>query len=152
MIRQMSTREENHEDARLQVARPWPVTVLGLLLLLQALGLLTIGFYMLALLSDLVQTRPVQPATIPALVFTFLAPLALWASVGFLRRWRSAWLNAMLLQGLCLMIALAVYFSENKPAYGYVVMAYSVYMVIYLNHYQVQEAFRTKPALEEEGE
>jgi hypothetical protein len=151
MIIAMSTYQESCEDEKPRASRPWPVTILGLLLLLQAAGLLIIGLYTLTLPPDLLQTMLSQPADTAGLVFTFLAPLALWASAGFLRRWRSAWLNAMLLQGLCLGMALAIYFSHGKPVYAYVVMAYAVFMVVYLNHYEVQEAFRTRPVPEEES-
>jgi hypothetical protein len=149
MIEAMATVEESYEEGRTQVARPWPVTFIGLLLLFQAAGLLVLALYTLAWPFELAQITAEQPAAVAALVFAFLAPFALWTSIGFLRRWRNAWLNAMLLQGLCLLIALAVYISQDKPAFAYVVMGFSVYMVIYLNHYEVKEAFRTRAAFEE---
>jgi hypothetical protein len=145
----MATYEIDSQDEKSKATRPWPVTILGLLLLLQAGGLLVVGLYTLILPAHLIETMVAQPAELAGLVFIFLAPLALWASLGFLRRWRNAWLNAMLLQGLCLMMALAIYFGHGKPGYAYVVMGYCVFMVIYLNHYEVQEVFRTRPALEE---
>jgi lysylphosphatidylglycerol synthetase-like protein (DUF2156 family) len=149
MIVPMTTYDRRKEEAG-RTIRPWPVTILGLLLLLQAAGLLVVGLYTLTLPPDLLQTFITQPADLAGLVFTFLAPLALWASAGFLRRWRNAWLNAMLLQGLCLAMALAIYFSHGRLVYVYLAMAYAVFMVIYLNHYEVQEAFRTRPVPEEE--
>jgi hypothetical protein len=149
MIEAMATVEESYEEGRTQVARPWPVTFIGLLLLFQSAGLLALALYTLAWPLQLAQVIAEQPSAVAALVFAFLAPFALWASIGFLRRWRNAWLNAMLLQGLCLLMALTLYISQEKPAFAYVVMAFSVYLVIYLNHYEVKEAFRTRAAFEE---
>jgi hypothetical protein len=55
---------------------------------------------------------------------------------------RNAWMNAMLLQGLSLSLALVRYFSGAKTLGMYILMAYAVFMVLYLNHYEVRMAFR----------
>jgi hypothetical protein len=136
------------EEAR---RRPWAVTVIGLLLLVQAASLLGIGGLDLAAayLSNL-------PAVVSALtkspsgavnsavlgaIFVSLSILAVLAAVGFLRLRRTAWTAAMLVQGLALLVALALYF-RGKPWYAYILMLYGILMVLYMNTYDVRMAFR----------
>ena len=127
-------------------ARSWPVTALGWLLVLQAAGLSVIGLFNylhteMALTEDvlLVEVRH----TFRGLFFVLLAILALLTALGFFRVRPGAWRTAMLVQGLSLLMALVVYYVE-KPTYGYAMMAYGIFMVIYLNHDEVQTAFRFK--------
>jgi hypothetical protein len=142
-----NTRTNSMKQAR--ISRPWPVTLLGLLLLAQAIGLLLLGAFKVIVPDDSNGGLFIDPADLIGVVFVLLACLALFTAFGFWRRWRNAWLNAMLLQGLCLMIALALYFRD-RPPYVYGLMFYCVTMVLYLNHYEVQEAFRAKPLPQEE--
>jgi len=48
---------------------------------------------------------------------------------------------------LTLLIALILYFTA-KPFYVYILMLYSIFMVLYLNYYHVQMAFRPEPVVE----
>ncbi|MCI0397436.1 MAG: hypothetical protein L0322_21215, partial [Chloroflexi bacterium] len=73
------------------------------------------------------------------------------AGLGFLGLWRTGWPNAMLVQGLSLLLTLILYFREG-PVYIYGLMLYSILMVVYLHHPEVQEAFKTKLAVEAELE
>lgn len=137
------------EPARLQRLRPWPVTVLGMLLVGQAVGLLIIA--LLNLVGPIFTwAMLVEAATtddLAALVGLLLAGLACFAALsglGFWRMWGHAWLHAMLLQGFCLLFALILYFWQ-KPGFVYLIMAYSIFMVLYLNYYEVRAVFN-RPA------
>lgn len=140
--------------------RPWPVTAVGLLLLLQAVVLFGIGaFYFaavylldlwapLAALSAEELFLGVLDKTLLSIIFIPLSLLAILVAISFLRLWRNAWTNAMLLQGLTLLIALILYFT-GKPFYVYILMLYSIFIVLYLNYHEVQVAFRSQPVVEQ---
>ena len=153
-LRQRQQHRLSSKDIKM---RPRPVTVLGLLLLLQAVGLFGLGvFYFVRLYWQHALTRAVLLAELfdqllISLAFLPLALLALLAAIGFLRLWRNAWRNAMLLQGLSLWVALVLYFSR-KPGYVYMVMLYGIFMVIYLNYADVYATFQTRSGQEEEEE
>jgi hypothetical protein len=133
--------------------RPWAVTLLGLLLLVQAAGLFGLGALNLTRFNwekglssqniSLLFTYGLNGAAYSALGF-----LALWAAVSFFRVWANGWLSAVLLQGLCLSMALAMYFRE-KSFNAYPVMLYCIVMVLYLNYSEVLAAFRTRGAKRE---
>ena len=143
--------------------RPWPVTAVGLLLLLQAAGLFGLGavyfaaVYLLDLWAPLSALSAeelflgVLDKVLMSIIFIPLSLLAILAAISFLRLWRNAWTNAMLLQGFTLLIALILYFT-GKPFYVYILMLYSIFMVLYLNYYEVQVAFRLKPVMENQDE
>lgn len=143
--------------------RPWPVTAVGLLLLLQAVVLFGIGAFYFAAVYLLDLWAPLSALSIEELflgvldktlmstIFIPLSLLAVLAAISFLRLQRNAWTNAMLLQGLTLLIALLLYFS-GKPWYVYILMLYSIFMVLYLNYHDVQMTFRSKPLVENQEE
>lgn len=143
--------------------RTWPVTAVGLLLLLQAAGLFGLGAIYFATVYLLDLWAPMSALSIEELfsgvvnnvlmsiIFIPLSLLAILVAIGFLRLWHNAWTNAMLLQGLTLLIALILYFT-GKPFYVYILMLYSIFMVLYLNYYEVQVAFRPKPVIENREE
>jgi hypothetical protein len=66
--------------------------------------------------------------------------LAFLAAIGLLRLRRTAWVLAMAVQGIQLLIALVLYFT-TKPWYAYPIMAFGVLMVLYLNYSAVADAF-----------
>ncbi len=113
--------------------RPWAVTVIGWLLLLEMAGLLLLAFLNLA-----------NPA---ALVFLALALLALLAVIGFARLRRGGWVNGVLVQGGVLLTALWLYFGP-RPMYAYPMMLAGILMVLYLHQADVQSAFRKAPGPE----
>jgi hypothetical protein len=135
------------------------VKAVGLLLLLQAVGLFALGaihfavVYLVDLWTPLSALRAeelllgVANKVVMSIIFIPLSLLAIMAAVGFLRLWRNAWTNAMLLQGLTLLIALILHFTA-KPFYVYILMLYSIFMVLYLNYYHVRMAFRPEPVVE----
>src|SRR5262245_50400654 len=78
--------------------RPWPASVLALLLLLQAVGLFDLGLFFFSgglgversLLVERLIAEPIN-ALAMGIVFIPLALLALLAAIGFFRLWRTAW-------------------------------------------------------------
>ncbi|MEW5872538.1 MAG: hypothetical protein AB1894_24975 [Chloroflexota bacterium] len=79
---------------------------------------------------------------VTAIPFSWLAPAVLLVSLFFLGTWRPAWALALLLQVALMVLSLAIYFYFRHP-YVYLVMAYSIFMVFYLNHYEIQVAFQS---------
>jgi hypothetical protein len=137
--------------------RPWLVSILGLLLLLQAAGLFDLGLFFFtrglglnrSLIVEAFITVPINSLAL-GVVFIPLALLALLAAIGFFRLWRAAWLMAMLLQGLCLLAALVLYFNQ-RPGYVYIIMLYSILMVLYLNYFEMSTTLPPAASLEEEN-
>lgn len=129
-------------SSSLPVERRWPVLMLGLLLLFQAAGLFGLGsFYLFTLTPG--DTAANLPGLLNSSAFNLLALLALIASFGFLRLHRLGWICAMLVQGLCLLLALSLYARERAPL-AYLLMAYCVALVLYLNYSDVQAAFQRR--------
>jgi len=71
-----------------------------------------------------------------------LTILALWAVVGMLRWWKIAWMQAMFVQGTCLLISLILYFL-GKPNHIFLLMGTGVFMVLYLNFANKQNLFQS---------
>jgi hypothetical protein len=143
------------EPDRPRRLRPWPVTVLGLLLVGQAVGLFIVALLNLvgpiftwAMLVEAVSTNDLN--ALIGLLLVCLACFAALSGFGFWRMWGHAWLHAMLLQGLCLLFALILYFWQ-KPGFVYLMMVYAIFMVLYLNYYEVRAAFNNRPADETEA-
>lgn len=140
--------------------RPWPVTAVGFLLMLQAVGLFGIGLFCvltvnsLAILARILEmtTGELISATmhnsLVGMVYLPLSILGVVAAVGMWRLWSAAWLNAMLVQGLSLAVALVLYVGP-RPAYVYVVMIYSTIVVVYLYHADIRITFHTEDPVEE---
>ncbi|MBI4769770.1 MAG: hypothetical protein HY784_04975 [Chloroflexi bacterium] len=141
-------------------ARPWPVTALGLLLLLQSaalfgLGVITLLAVSLRLQITLETVAGELPHALRGIFFVALALTALLTASGFFRLRRGAWLNAMFLQGLSLLMALGIYLRDKPQAKldpSYLMMLYGIFMVIYLNHDEVLAAFRPKPVFLDRGQ
>jgi len=113
----------------------------GLFLLLQAALLQMFGMFD----TELRQTFTISAA------LSGLAALAFLAAIGFFLLQHTGWLLAMAVQGLCLFLALMLYFDQGSPAV-YLSMLYSIFMVLYLNSFFVQVAFRTQPTDRNGGE
>jgi hypothetical protein len=164
--------------------RTWPVAAVGLLLLLQAVGLLALSVvhfgaaYLVqaGLLEQLLEQSaeeqllsllptPVKMWVIASLgavneellsrmtgttfvsvglLFIVLSAMAILAAISFWRTEQNAWTAAMLVQGLNLLMALLLYF-RGKPWYVYVMMLYSVPIVLYLNYHEVRVVFQFRP-------
>jgi hypothetical protein len=127
--------------------RPWPVKALTLLLVVQGLGLVVLGVFSVDHDAGLLQILINDPfyATLPP-----LGLLALATAFGFLRLRPGAWVMAMLVQGLTLLVAL-IFYVRYRPQGGivYGMMIYAIIMVLYLNYAEVPAVFRAHPAEEE---
>lgn len=126
--------------------RPWVVTSLGLLLVLQAVGFPLVGAAYLSWLDLGWEFLPQNVgrdalSIVIGAVFLALGVLAWLTAIGFFRLWAESWLSAIALQGLNLLMAILLYFQE-KPFFAYLLMAYGIFMVIYLNYSEVAAAFR----------
>lgn len=86
--------------------------------------------------------------SLAGLAFVALSILALGAAVGFARLRRGGWVNAVLVQGGELAMALFLFYRWNV-AYSYGLMAYGILMVLYLHQADVQAAFRLAPGPEQ---
>ncbi len=126
--------------------RPWAVTAIAWLLLLQSAGLVALGAlalrpYLPTWPAGLDRLTGLPLSPLSGLLFACLALLALSAAFGFFRQARGAWVSAVLVQGLTLLAALLLYFRD-RPAYVYGLMLYGLFMVLYLHQADVQAAFR----------
>ena len=130
--------------------RPWAVTVIACLLLLEAAGFLALSALYIEPLG-LRWPLPQPPifnersATLNGLVFAVLALGALAGSLGFFRLRRGGWVSAVFVQGAGLFLALVLYFRGRPalvPPYAYVMMLVGILMVLYLHQADVQAAFR----------
>ena len=102
----------------------------GLLLILQA-GLLQIIW-------------PRQAVSLEIyLVFSILSVLAVLAAIGFFFLLHTGWLSGMLTQGLSLLVALIIYTLGGELLSAQLTMLYSIFMVLYLNSFNIRGAFRT---------
>ncbi len=110
--------------------RPWAVRVVGYLLAAQAMGLLALGY-------ELAEGWWRG-------VYGLLGLVAAVAAIGFLFSWGSSRLLGISAQGGSLLVALGLYFTLEAPWYAYVMMAYGIVMVLYLNTAGVVQAFRPR--------
>jgi hypothetical protein len=129
-----------------------PIKVIGLLLILQVIGLIGLGAYEFVQVEwqriQLDATTP--PQAIEVLAFVLFAPsavLTLLSALSFLLLRRKGWILAALGQGLCLAVCLWLY-SQLQPWYVYPIMAYCTLMILYLNSHDVRTMFhpRREPA------
>jgi hypothetical protein len=100
--------------------------------------------------ADLIESRSAQDTAIFITLFTGVVVAAFLTAMSAFLRWRGAWLMAMGLQGLILAYCLDIYFFTlsylRASMFIYLIMLYSIIMVLYLNTTDVRLAFFTKPA------
>ncbi|HEY5575084.1 MAG TPA: hypothetical protein VIK64_18835 [Anaerolineales bacterium] len=131
------------------------VTVFAWLLLFQALGLSIISALNFSSINFEWQITHQDfymdlPSGLRGWAFATLSLLALLTGVRFFRLRESAWLHAMLIQGLNLSLAIGLYLQQ-KPFYVYPLMVYCIFMVLYLNYSDVLNTFGSEEALKEWG-
>ncbi len=124
-----------------------PVRAIGLLLVLQVIGLVGLGAYEFAQV-DWQQIRleapPRQTLEVAALaLFVPPAVMTLLSALSFLFLHRRGWLLAAIAQGLSLGVCLWLY-SEFQPGYVYPIMAYCILMILYLNSQDVRMVFHPR--------
>ncbi len=119
-----------------------PIRVVGVLLILQLVGLAGLGAYefthvdLQRLRFDATPSRQV----IEVLAFALFVPsavLTLLSALSFLLLRRKGWVLAALGQGLNVAICLWLY-TQLQPWYVYPVMAYCTLMILYLNSRDVR--------------
>jgi hypothetical protein len=135
-----------------------PVRVVGALLLLQLVGLASIGVYLfssidwdriLALTTEQAQTLPgplekqLEQAILFAVFFLPSAVLLLIAGLGFVLLRRRGWLLASVAQSVVLLACLFA-FPDPRPGFAYPIIAYCILMVLYLNSRAVRTVFHSK--------
>ena len=138
------------DPARVDETGRRPVRVIGLLLLLQTVGLAGLILYELSR----VDWRRLDPGSsgqaieaANSLLFAPSAVLAFLAALGFLFLYRRGWILAALSQGASLAVCLWLY-SESAPFHVYPVMIYCILMVLYLNSHDVRVVFHSGGARE----
>jgi hypothetical protein len=122
-----------------------PVRAIGLLLVLQLIGLAGLGAYEFAQVDwpgvQFDATPPQQ--VIEVLAFALFVPsavLTLLSALSFLLLRRKGWLLAAIGQGSSVAVCLWLY-SELQPWYVYPIMAYCTIMILYLNSHDVRMMF-----------
>ena len=123
-----------------------PIRAIGLLLILEVVGLLALGAYEFTR----VDWRRINPEVLPSqyvievAAFALFAPpavLTLLSGLSFLLLRRKGWLLAAIAQGLILAVCLWLY-TLYQPGYVYPIMAYCIPMILYLNSHDVRMVFR----------
>jgi hypothetical protein len=135
-----------------------PVRTVGAFLVGQALLLSGIGAYNISridwgrvrtLAAEQAQSIPaplsdrLSDAVLYAVLFFPPALLTLVSGLSFLVSGNRGWLAASIAQGISLAVCL-LFYAEIKPGYVYPIMAYSVFMVLYLNSRDVRLAFHAR--------
>ena len=123
-----------------------PVRAIGLLLILQVLGLMGLGVYEFAQIDwQQLRSEAPQQAIEAAALFLFVPPavMTLLSALSFLLLRRRGWLLAAIAQGLSLGICLWLY-SDFQPVYVYPIMAYCILMILYLNSQEVRMLFHPR--------
>jgi hypothetical protein len=122
------------------------VRVIGVLLILEVIGLVLLGGYeFLQVDWRDIDLRTLRPQADELAVFALFIPsaiLTLLSALSFLFLYRRGWLLAAIAQGLSLAVCLWLY-SWFQPGYVYPIMAYCVLMILYLNSQDVRMVFRT---------
>jgi hypothetical protein len=147
------------------------VRVVGMLLILQGVGLMGIAIYFFSRIDwdravvftneqgqinvqaiDGPWLKPLEQAALFAIYFLPPAGLLLLAGLSFLvvRRW--GWLLATTAESLILLVCLFAY-PDPRPGFAYPFIAYCILMVLCLNSQGVRAAFpsKKKPASSRSG-
>jgi hypothetical protein len=135
-----------------------PVRMVGALLLLQVVGLVSVGIYLFgtidwdrlqALSENQIQAlpAPLEKQLEQAILFVifFLPPAILLFVAGlcFLLLRRRGWLLASIAQSVVLLACLFSY-GDSRPGFTYPIIAYCILMVLYLNSRDVRAVFHTR--------
>jgi hypothetical membrane protein len=137
-----------------------PVRVIGLLLILQMIGLAGIGIYEFTRVewdqlifeqhgSEVtIETESEQVAEAVVFIAFFFPPAVLMflAGLSLLLLKRRGWLLAAIAQGLSLGICLFIYTNPEleTQSYIYPIMIYCILMILYLNSQDVRVVFHSK--------
>ncbi len=132
------------------ITRSWSLRVIVLLLIVQAIGFVSISLskstqinWQYVLRSDSLPAQALDAVVISGM-FIPLAILALLAAFGVLWVFRIGWLLAMIVQAVILLVCLTLYFQQ-KPSFVYPIMLSCIILVLYLNSLDVRLAFQVRP-------
>src|SRR5215207_5460009 len=141
------------------------VRVLGALLLLQLVGLVSVGVYsfssidwdrILALTNEQAQTLPgplenqLEQASLYVIFFLPSAVLLLMAGLSFMLLRRRGWLLASVAQSV-LLLACLFFYPDSRPGFAYPILAYCILMILYLNSQGVRAVFHSKGMMPASG-
>ena len=120
------------------------VKLIGLLLILEIIGLVAIGgFEFFQIHWRGLNLEGSRHNDVEIAVYALFVPsgiLTLMSAFSFLFMRRRGWLLAAIAQGLSLAVSLWLY-SWFQPPYVYPIMAYCVLMILYLNSHDVRVVF-----------
>ncbi len=133
-------RKAQSSPAKSKRKLPWSIAFTGRLLGLQSLGFIALAFFTAP--APPLPAHEISELWLPAL-YLLLAFLSAAAALGLLRLRPLAWDVAMLLEGVALLEALALYLGE-RPFYVYLLMFYAIIVVINLNHPELRRGFPTE--------
>ena len=144
---------------RVERARYRPVRLIGLLLILEAAGLVGIMVLEFSQVNWWIQVEELPDLSrqeVEALASVLLVPtagLSFLAALSLIILARRGWLLAAISQGLGLGVCLWLYSeTEPEPVYVYPVMVYCIVIVLYLNSRTVRMLFHTGQVPREEEE
>jgi hypothetical protein len=131
--------------------RPWAVTAVALLLAVEGLGLIGAAVYdypydLIGEAQGFHEVSEFLMLFLPTAVYGLMGLVALLGCLDTLRMTPNSWTTAMLIQGINLFSALLQYFG-TRPAYIYLIMAYSLFMVIYLHYSGLPGQYRFRPTV-----
>jgi MFS family permease len=124
--------------------------LLGVLLILQVVGMVGIGIWLFSTIDwdriltfadgqthlegDLPKSleRQLEQAVLYAIYFLAPAILLLLAGLGFVLLRRRGWMLASVAQAICLLVCLFSY-TDPRPWFAYPIIAYCILMILYLN-------------------
>ncbi len=131
--------------------RPWAVTAVALLLVVEGLGLIGAAIYdfpfdLVGEAQNIHDVSEFLMLFLPTAVYGLMGLVALLGCLDTLRMTPNSWTTAMLIQGINLFSALLQYFG-TRPVYIYFIMAYSLFMVIYLHYSGLPGQYRFRPTV-----
>jgi hypothetical protein len=131
-------------------ARRWTMRVIALLLAGQATILVIIIWVTVASLNWAQELRYVMLSITvldTVLLGGLLLPMAifdLFTAFGLWFGQRSAWLRAMMAQGILLIFCLSSYVANRGERFSYLLMLTCIVLVLYLNTYDVRLSFNSR--------
>jgi len=123
------------------------VKVIGVLLILEVIGLVVIGVFEFSQIHWRgLELESQHHEAAEVAVYTLFVPsgiLTLMSGLSFLVMRRRGWLLAAIAQGLSLAVSLWLY-SWFQPGYVYPIIVYCILMILYLNSHDVRVVFLSR--------
>lgn len=141
---------KSHKETKSTISQPRSITVLIVLLLAQATGTMGygifLGFYNGWVIFKKARFYNFLPFAMAdrvssAIVLIALASVMFFVAFAFIMKKPWAWLAAVTIQGISLLVGLVEYLIDNP---NYVALAFGVVMVFYLNQQEVRDIYNQK--------